>query len=118
MIEFGSRGRTLPAPPRIVWGSLVDPHQPGAREWLRLFPDEVEPKVLEAEKPTRVVWSSLWPTRPNDQVHFELTSVDSETLLKFTLLTPDELPDESKLGHLRHRLNHLLFADLRYSYGQ
>jgi hypothetical protein len=42
------------------------------------------------------VWSSLWPSRPHDQVQ----------------------PDQSKLGHLRKRLNHLLGADLRFSYGQ
>lgn len=74
--------------------------------------------MLAAEKPERVVWSSLWPSRPNDQVHFELTAVDCGTSLKFTLLTPDEAPDQSKTGHLRRRLNYLLFADLRFSYGQ
>jgi hypothetical protein len=74
---------------------------------------------VEAEKPNWVVWSSPWPSRPNDQVHFELTAVGDETSLKFTLLTPDEAPDQSKTGHLRRRLNHhLLFADLRFSYGQ
>ena len=64
------------------------------------------------------VHSSPWPSRPNDEVHFDLEPAGSETLLRFTLLTPDDLPDDSKTGHLRHRLNHLLFADLRYSYGQ
>jgi hypothetical protein len=51
-------------------------------------------------------------------VHFALAAIGSETSLKFTLLTPDEPPDESTTIRLRHRLNHLLFADLRYSYGQ
>jgi hypothetical protein len=74
--------------------------------------------IVEAESPTLVVWSSLWPSRPNDQVHFQLTAVAGETLLRFTLLTPAELPDQSKTGHLRRRLNQLLFADLRFSYGQ
>jgi hypothetical protein len=118
VFEIGSRKRNLPAPPSIVWESLTHPHQAGAREWLNLLPDEVEPKVLRAEKPSRVVWSSLWPSRPNDQVHLELTATGVETVLRFTLLTPDDPPDESKTGHLRHRLNHLLFADLRFSYGQ
>lgn len=118
VIEIGSRARKLPAPPSVVWESLVEPHRQGTRPWLNLLPDEVEPRVLEAEKPNRIVWSSLWPSRPNDQVHFELTAVGGETSLKFTLLTPDEPPDQSKTGHLRRRLNHLLFADLRFSYGQ
>jgi hypothetical protein len=52
-------------------------------------------------------------------VHFELTAVRSgETSLRFSLRTPDEAPDRSKAGHLLRRLNQLLFADLRYSYGQ
>jgi hypothetical protein len=51
-------------------------------------------------------------------VHFDLAAIGSETSLTFTLLTPDDPPDQSTTGHLRYRLNHLLFADLRYSYGQ
>lgn len=89
----------------------------GARPWLNLLDDEVEPRILDAEKPVRVVWSSLWPSRPNDQLHLEVSAVRGETLLRFTLWTPDEPPDASKTGHLRRRVNHLLFADLRFSYG-
>ena len=89
-----------------------------ARSWLNLLEDEVEQKVLFAKKPVNIVWSSVWRSRPNDTVHLTLSAVDSETLLRFTLLTPDELPDSSKTGHLRRRLNYLLFADLRFSYGQ
>ncbi len=102
----------------MVWGSLTEPHLPAARPWLELLPDEVEPRVLAAERPGRVVWSSLWPGRPDDEVHLQLSAVGSETLLRYTLLTPGELPDASKTGHLRRRLSVLLFADLRYSYGQ
>jgi len=84
-----------------------------------LLADEVDPRVLAAEKHSHAAWSSLWPSRPNDQVHFTLTaSGDGGTLLRFTLLTTDEAPDQSKTGHLRRRLNQLLFADLRFSYGQ
>lgn len=118
MIEIGSKARTLPAPPSAVWDSLVELRRPGARRWLVLLSDEIEPKVLKAEKPNLVVWSTLWPSRPNDQVHLELSDMAGETSLRFTLLTPDEAPDQIKTGHLRKRLNHLLFADLRYSYGQ
>jgi hypothetical protein len=118
MLEIGSRARKLPAPPAVVWDSLVRPRQPGTREWLDLLADETEPHVLDAERPGRLVWSSLWPSRPRDEVHFELTPVGSETLLRFTLLTPDDLPDDSNVGHLRRRLNQLLFGDLRLSYGQ
>jgi hypothetical protein len=118
MMEIGSRARRLPAPPSVVWNSLVQPDREGTRPWLSLVADEVAPKILGAEEPHRVVWSSLWPSRPNDEVHFELVAIGSDTSLRFTLLTPDELPDLSTTGNLRYRLNHLLFADLRYSYGQ
>ncbi|MFE7800815.1 hypothetical protein [Nocardia sp. NPDC057440] len=119
MITLGSRARRLPAPPHVVWDSLTQPRRPATRSWLDLLPDEVEPSVLEAQRPGSVVWSSLWPSRPADRVHFELTAVrNGETLLRFTVLTSDEAPDQSKVGHLRRRLNHLLFANLRLSYGQ
>ncbi|WP_106189850.1 hypothetical protein [Umezawaea tangerina] len=119
MIEIGSRARTLPAPPSVVWRSLVEPRRVGARPWLVLLADEVEPVVLVAEEPSAVVWSSLWPSRPDDRVRFGLVAAgDGGTVLRFTLLTPDGMPDPSKTGHLRRRMNELLFAGLRYSYGQ
>ncbi|MBF6182102.1 SRPBCC family protein [Nocardia otitidiscaviarum] len=118
MIEIGSRAKTLPAPPVVVWDSLARPRQPGARPWLALLADEVEPRILDAEKPHRLVWSSLWPSRPDARIEFALTAVGGATLLRFTVLTAAPAPDASKAGHLRQRLNRLLFADLRYSYGQ
>ena len=101
-----------------MWESLVHPHEPGTRPWLSLLTDEVEPRPLRASKPTSVVWSSLWPSRPRDQINLELADLRPETLLEFTLLTPDEAPDDSKAGHIRRRMNQILFADLRFSYGQ
>jgi hypothetical protein len=118
MIELGSRTHKLPAPQRIVWEALTNPHKQGTRPWLNLLSDEVEPEILVAEEPTWLVWSSLWPSRPHDQVRLELRSLGAETALTFSLLTPEELPDQSKLGHLRKRLNQVLGADLRLSYGQ
>ena len=116
--EVGHRERRLPAPPRVVWRSLAEPHQPGARPWLRLLDDEVEPRVLGAAEPDRVVWSSLWPRRPDDVLTFRLRPAGAGTALRWTLTTPTEPPDESLTGHLRHRVNLLLWADLRLSYGQ
>lgn len=102
----------------MVWDSLAVPREPRARPWLDLLDDEVEPRVLGGSKPDRLVWSSLWVSRPDDEVHFDLETAGSETLLRYTLLTPDGLPDASKTGHLRKRLSEILFRDLRYSYGQ
>ena len=118
MTEIGRRERRLPAPPSVVWRSLAQPHRPGARPWLRLLPDEVEPRVLAADEPGRLTWSSLWPRVPDAVLEIRLRPVGGETALRWTLSTTGELSDESLTGHLRHRVNHLLWSDLRLSYGQ
>lgn len=97
---------------------MVDPLDARARPWLVLLEDEVEPRIIDAQEPDSVIWSSLWPSRPNDRIHLELSDAGYQTLVRFRLLTPDDAPDPSKTGHLRRRMNQLLFADLRYSYGQ
>lgn len=117
MHELARRTRNLPAPPPVVWRSLACPDEAGTRPWLALLDDETAPTVLEADEPHALVWSTLWPDRPDDEVHFRLTPHAGGTNLEFVLLSPDQ-PDESTLGHVRRRLNVLLFADLRYSYGQ
>ena len=38
--------------------------------------------------------------------------------LRWTLLVEEPLPDPSLLGHLRKRLNELINANLRYTFGQ
>ena len=116
--EIGRRERRLPAPPHVVRRSLAEPHQPGARPWLRLLHDEVEPHVLRAEPPGLVVWSSLWPDRPDAVLTLDVRPAGTETSLRWTLTTTADPPDESLTGHLRHRVNELLWADLRLSYGQ
>lgn len=63
-----------------------------------LLDDEVPPRVVESDAPHRVVWSSLWPSRPGDQVVLELADAGSETALTFTLLADGDMPDESKTG--------------------
>jgi hypothetical protein len=98
---------------------LTQPHEPGARDWLRLLDDEVEPQVLEAEEPGLVVWSSRWPVRPDDVVRLELSAaVGGGTSLRWTMTTEAEPPDGGFVGYARFRLNHLLWSDLRLSYGQ
>jgi hypothetical protein len=118
--ELVSRARAQPAPPHILFDSLRDPHSPGARPWLALAPDELEPRVLEQVRPRLLVWSSLWPDRPADLIRFDLEpdAEGSGCLLRWTLLTPDPVvPPDSVLGHLRKRLNVLINEKLRLSYG-
>ena len=119
MIEIGSRARNLPAPPRVVWLSLVDPRRAGtsARGWSWLD-DEVEPRVLVRRRARagRLVVAVAEPAGRRGALRAHPRGRAARPC-RFTLLTPHEMPDASKTGHLRKRLNHLLYADLRYSYG-
>ena len=114
----GSRQRSQPAPPYVVFEVLTDPDRDPARIWLTLLGNEQAPRIIGAEKPSWLVWSSLWPKWPDAQVRFDLASDDTAgTLLRWTLLM-EQVPDPSELGHLRKRLNVLINANLRYTFGQ
>jgi hypothetical protein len=119
MFEAGSRRRTQPAPPPVVFEVLTDPGGNPARPWLLLLDDEQSPELIDARKPDFVVWSSLWEKRPDARVRFDLASDGAAgTDLRWTLLVEEPLPDPSLLGHLRKRLNELINANLRYTFGQ
>lgn len=102
----------------MVCAALSDPRADPVRPWLHLLADEQPPRVLRAEPPHLVVWSSLWPRRPDAVVRFDLTPRGPETLLCWTLLVEAPMPDAALLGHLRKRLNQLINADLRATFGQ
>ncbi|MEU8377748.1 hypothetical protein [Streptosporangium sp. NPDC048865] len=118
MIKLGSRERTQPPPPHVVWESLVAPRRRGGRQWLDLRPDEIEPRILRAVEPELVIWSSLWPERPDDEIRFDIRPVASSCSLRWTLSTPGEAPEQAVINALRHRLNFLINAQLRFSFGQ
>lgn len=116
---LAEREKTQPPPPAIIWETLSEPHRAGAREWLAVADDEVEPTVIEATRPRLVVWSSLWPDRPKDRIRFTITDDGGEgSLLKWVLESPDDPPDEATLGRLRHRINYLINGEMRLSFGQ
>ncbi|WP_296607027.1 hypothetical protein [Nocardioides sp.] len=116
MIEYGARAKRLPAPPHVVWDDLVARKRVGVRAWLALRGDEIEPEVLGAARPHLVVWSSLWPARPDDRVEMTLTARGTETLLGFRLLAPGAPPGDDLTQRIRYRVNRLLYDDLRRSY--
>lgn len=119
MLEAGSRQRSQPAPPHVVFDVLADPDRDPARPWLLLLDDEQPPRLIDAEKPNFLVWSSLWEKRPDARVRFDLsTDGGAGTRLRWTLFVAEPLPDASLLGHLRKRLNELINANLRYTFGQ
>jgi hypothetical protein len=118
-LELGSRRRPQPAPPRVVFEALTQPRRASGRAWLELAEGELEPTILSAESPHSVVWSSLWPDRPNDRIEFALAPSGGGTDLRWTLLTSDsEAPSDGVVGRMRYRLNELINANLRYAFGQ
>jgi hypothetical protein len=118
MTDVGSRARTQPPPPHVVFEALSDPDRDPHRPWLNLLEDERRPAIVSAAAPTSLTWSSLWTKRPDAIVVFDLSSAGDGTLLRWTLSVDDHLPDEALIGHMRKRLNQLINADLRYTFGQ
>ncbi|MFI5960280.1 hypothetical protein [Cryptosporangium sp. NPDC051539] len=118
MIEIGSRARRQPPPPRVVFEALIQPDRDPARPWLNLRDGERRPRVIESDEPSLVVWSTLWPTLPGAQIRFELSAHEHETLLRWTLLTPAPLDDPGLVGALRKRMNVMVNAHLRSTFGQ
>ena len=119
MEERGRRRQKLPAPPWVVWADLVERRAEGTRAWLELLDDEQRPEVLSAVENERVVWSSLWPHRPDDRVEFTLAPDGAGgTVLEFVWLAGDPEPTPAKIGHICKRLTVLVNAELRLSYGQ
>ena len=65
-----------------------------------------------------IIWSSLWQKRPDARVRFGLASDGAAgTRLRWTLHVAEPMPDPSLLGHMRKRLNELINANLRYTFG-
>lgn len=119
---IADRRRALPAPPPVVWGDLTAPRRDGDRAWLRLLPDEVPPRVLASLPPRTLTWSSLWTRHPELVVRFDCLPHAGGTMLHVVVAEPraggDAGLSDAAIGHVRHRVNHLLFADLRATYGQ
>ena len=119
MLDAGSRIRSQPPPPAILFAALTEPDQDPARPWLRLLDDEQPPRILADERPHLVVWSSLWTKRPDALIRFDIASDGGAgTKLRWTLLVAEPMPAPPFLRHLRKRLNELINRDLRLSFGQ
>ena len=121
MEVLGQRRRPQPAPPKYVFEKLTRPHHDPSRPWLVLLDDEVEPRVLDFDEPYMVLWSSIWTTRPKARVRFELEprniGLSVETNLQWTLLDVDD-PGPALVGHMRKRLQQLINAEMRFTFGQ
>lgn len=119
MIEIGARRKNQPAPPHIIFEALTSPDRDPLRPWLVLLDDEHPPSVVQAEELALVVWSSLWERRPDVRIRFELhDDGHGGTDLRWVLHAEEPAPDESLTGHLRKRMNVLVNANLRSTFGQ
>lgn len=119
MHAIGSRMRNQPAPPHAVRAALTNPDCDPTRRWLILLADEQCPRILEDSDTDRVIWSSLWPKHPTARIHFDLPSDGrGGTDLRWTLYIDTVNLDDSAIGHLRFRVNTLINANLRRSFGQ
>ena len=120
VIEVGSRKRNQPAPPHVVFEALTQPDRDPGRAWLHLLDDERRPEIVQAQAPSLLIWSSLWTKRPDAIIRIELPSggPGDGTDLRWTLLVEEPRPDDALVGHMRKRLNQLINANLRYTFGQ
>jgi hypothetical protein len=101
-----------------LFEALTLPDRDPARPWLKLLDDEQRPRVVEADKPVLVVWSSLWTKRSDAIVRFDLESGGYGTCLRWTLLVDEPMPEAPLVGHMCKRLNQLINANLRFTFGQ
>jgi hypothetical protein len=119
MLEIGSRRRNQPAPPFAVFEALTQPHRDPTRPRMVLLDDEQEPRIVNAIEPERVIWSSLWIRYPEATMQIDLPPCpDGGTDLRWTLFVQPPAPSISIIGHMRKRLNTLISANLRYTFGQ
>ena len=120
MHVIGSRKRRQPAPPHIIFEALSQPDRDPQRPWLILHDDEVGPQVLKTVHRDTVIWSSLWKKRPDAVIRFELPKEEGGygTDLGWTLEVDEPIPDDELAGHMRKRLDELINAYLRYTFGQ
>ncbi|MGN9803248.1 hypothetical protein [Micromonospora sp. L32] len=103
----------------MIFEALTEPNRDPARPWLLLLDDEERPQTLRVDAPHLVVWSSIWRKRPDATVRFDLPSDgNGGTDLRWTLFLAEPLPEPALLGHMRKRLNQLINANLRYTFGQ
>jgi len=118
VIEAGSRRRNQPAPPAEILEALTEPYRDPTRPWLLLLEDEQPPRLVEVDKPDIVIWSSLWTERPDARIRFDLAAEDQGTGLRWTLPVDEPLPEPALRGHMCKRLNQLINANLRYTFGR
>jgi hypothetical protein len=119
VIEIGRRRRNQPAPPHVMYEALTTPDRDPSRRWLTLLAGEQPPQVVRSHAPSMLVWSSIWSERPDAIIEFDLpASADGGTDVTWVLRVEEPAPDEASIRRMRKRLNQLINANLRHTFGQ
>ena len=118
VVGVGTRNRNQPAPAHVVFEALTEPDRDPQRPWLFLLDDEQAPRVVTSHKPDLVVWSSLLAKRLDAVIRFDLPPGGGRTDLRWTLSVDEPAPDDALIGHTRKRVNQLINANLRFTFGQ
>lgn len=117
MDTVATRLNSLSPPVWVVFDDLANPLQHNGRPWLTLLDDETVPDILVADRPSLVVWSSIWTSRPDARIRFDLDG-SMDATVRWTLMVEPPVPDDGQLRHMGKRIGDLVFANLRYTYGQ
>ncbi|MDQ6614144.1 MAG: hypothetical protein M3083_05205 [Actinomycetota bacterium] len=117
LAELARRSKTQAPPPWVVSEALRYARRHDSGEWFDTRPGEIIPSVLQYQRPSLVVWSSIWPDQPQLQIRFDIEASGAGSLVTWTLLGREGLSD-AHVQHLRHRLNELINGQLRESFDQ
>ncbi|MGW6374818.1 hypothetical protein ACWFRB_01980 [Rhodococcus sp. NPDC055112] len=103
----------------MVFQALIQPDRDPTRPWLVLRGNEQRPIIVDATEPHQVVWGSLWPERPDARIKFDITGPPrGGATLRWTLIVNDPIPDGDTVIQMRKRINELINANLRFTFGQ
>jgi hypothetical protein len=117
MVEYAAREGNPAAPRAGVGGDPAERRRTGVRAWVRLYPGEVAPCLVSGDRPITLVWSSLWPDRPDDLVEFTLRPHGMGTRVE-VVMTGAEEPQPEQASYFRRRLGELVYGELRLAYDQ
>lgn len=121
-VELVRKRKGQDPPAHLLWEAIAYPLSEESRGWAWFEPraDEQAPEILEAIKPTRVVWGSIWRDRTDLRVEFDIEPQKSGSgcVVTWILFGPDGSLDADDLERRRYRTNQLINGILRDFFDQ